>query len=254
MKRLFLMIVLFGCALGADQGRGGGDQIGLEFTGLAHTIVDILEKKTAGEFPEVRVSDFKKAIAQTKVIVLEKTYARGVETDASNNGVDLIEVSRTRWKNSEYTLNKRLQIVFHEYLGILGLERDNYNISSRFLSDNPHTKGYSCKDADGEFSISLNANGDYDLKLDDLEHKQIRHLTDLTCKFSKIDPKIFVCMRPDLHKWVIVGNRASNHYHEKGKEVFKDYYYMIVRDENIEWPNPNREAHDDFHPRNCIAN
>lgn len=94
-------------------------------------VVALIENSPS-DFPEVPIANLKAAANRVRLIVREKTFANGVETDATNNGSDLIELNGSRWQKI-VDRDRRLALIFHEILGLIGLEKDNYSISSRLL-------------------------------------------------------------------------------------------------------------------------
>lgn len=115
-----------------NEGLNGGDLIAQQAATIVTEVVLLVESLPA-DFPEVPVDQLKAAVQRLRLIVRDKTFANGVETDASNNGFDLIELNGSRWgKISDR--DRRLALVFHELLGLIGLEKNSYSISSRLLT------------------------------------------------------------------------------------------------------------------------
>lgn len=114
-----------------NEGPNGGDQVAQQAAGLVHDLVSIVEANSA-DFPEINLDDFRQAANRVRIIRKDRTWANGVETDATNNGFDLIELNGSRWAAIES--DRRLALIFHELLGCIGLEKNTYYISSRLLN------------------------------------------------------------------------------------------------------------------------
>lgn len=137
IRPLLITLVLFlsfGCAdssnKGGNEGPGGGDVRAQEATTLFAEIVAAVGAAPE-RFPEFSVRELEQAIARAKVVMRPHTYANGVETDASNNGLDLIELNESRWPTLER--NQKVVLMFHELLGLMKLEKNSYAISNRLL-------------------------------------------------------------------------------------------------------------------------
>jgi hypothetical protein len=125
---LVFILVFVGCSSssnGGNEGPGGGDVTAQQAGELAAEIYSAV-RAAPRSYPEVNLADLQAAIR-------ERTFANGVETDATNDGVDLIELNRQRWRLITERDRKRA-LLFHEILGLMGLEKNNYYISSRMLS------------------------------------------------------------------------------------------------------------------------
>ena len=134
---------------------GGGDEFALSFVSLGNAIVGFFENLELGRaFPEVKVDELRRAVAETRVESREVLLLRGAEVDAINYAADrLIQLSRKRWgEQRESDPSNLYPLVLHEYLGIMGVPDSNYEISSRFkrwLADN----GLPLKMGRGKFKI-----------------------------------------------------------------------------------------------------
>lgn len=132
---ILTLLALAGCQKnGADgnEGPNGGGVVAQQAATLVSDIVTLVNNNSS-DFPEVNLIDLEQASKRVRLIVREHTYANGSETDASNNGYDLIELNRARWAGITDE-DRRLALIFHELLGCMGLEKGNYYISSRVLT------------------------------------------------------------------------------------------------------------------------
>lgn len=149
-----LFIALAGCSgsSGTSDGKGKGDEGpngGDSDVQQAQLVVqDVVVKvsRMPEVFPEVNLTDLQNAAGRVRIIGRPKTYANGVETDATNDGATTIELNLSRWKRMN-NHDRKLALIFHELLGIMGLERNNYAISSRILVESRFaaTKEYNCQ-------------------------------------------------------------------------------------------------------------
>ena len=121
-----------------NEGGHGGDPYSLEFSTLAASLVDELR-----EYEAVNSALFNKhgfsarqlgsAVERVRVVSAEGEglWLKGREMDAINFPErNEILVNRSRWRESD--LQARVKLVFHEYLGILGVERDGFATSIDF--------------------------------------------------------------------------------------------------------------------------
>lgn len=142
MKKFFLVIfslvslssVATRAGEGGNEGGHGGDPYALEFVSIAKIISQNLpsaEKANPSLFRRWGLTSqkFREAIRVTRVVSKTKLFLRGQEVDAINN-MSVIFVSRARWR--EASILQRVRLVFHEYLGIIGTERDHYDASVEF--------------------------------------------------------------------------------------------------------------------------
>ncbi len=115
-----------------DEGPNGGDRVAQQAASMASEVVGRVAKLPQ-LFPEVNIEKLREVVRRTRIIVRDRTFANGVETDAINNGVDLIEINAARWETwTDH--DRRLALLFHELLGLMGLEKNSYDISSRLLT------------------------------------------------------------------------------------------------------------------------
>jgi len=143
VRFLFLPLLLIGvggAALANEGGHGtgnGGDSVAMEFYAIGSAFVKALtvDPATATKFPEVNASAFSRAIEDTIVRGTDEILRDqlGNEKTAINyreNGKAYVKVHRSEYDALPTLLRQRL--VFHEYLGVLGLEKsDDYHISNR---------------------------------------------------------------------------------------------------------------------------
>jgi len=123
----------FACSAGNDQGNGGNvdaQEVHVFLNDIVNTVESLREI-----FPEVDPARLRTKLAETQIVFKPKTFLNGVETDALNNGNNTIEINATRWSQPK-SYNQRQAILLHELLGLVGLEINNYQISSRLLNQN----------------------------------------------------------------------------------------------------------------------
>ncbi len=133
---LLIFGLLFKNVYAGDGVGNGGDGLAAEFILTAKDAFRILQNK-----PEVtqylNLDKLSMAIANTKVIsTKEPLILNGVEIDAINYPAQqLIKINRLRWmdlRDSNRTLT-RFNLVIHEYLGIIGINDDQYSISQSIV-------------------------------------------------------------------------------------------------------------------------
>lgn len=117
----------------------GGDHKAQEFAANAKEATDILEKLNPPLVKEEVIVKLREAMASTQIYSLESLCKLDVITgknqcfDALNYPdakPSRIEVSRTRWL--QMNRKDRLAIALHEFLGIIGIEKNTYQISAPF--------------------------------------------------------------------------------------------------------------------------
>jgi hypothetical protein len=131
---------LVGCGSGSgggggnsgDEGAKGGDMVAQQ----AALIINDVITQVGGMpevFPEVNQKELAAAASRVHILVREKTYANGVETDAVNNGYDTIQFNISRWKRASI-YERKMAILAHELFGLIGVEPSaNYNVSRRIF-------------------------------------------------------------------------------------------------------------------------
>jgi hypothetical protein len=139
MKYLILLLLasfIQPCFAGDDPG-GGGDTYAKEFEMLGRAL-----HKTFAAHPEhpllvkwnLKPSLFEMAINTTLLRSADGTEVilDGMEVDAINHYHNqiVIMINQDRW--IEKSLLKKLELVLHEYLGILGVEKNNYPVTNEF--------------------------------------------------------------------------------------------------------------------------
>lgn len=145
---LSIFLLLPTCVYAGNEGGHGGDTYSQEFSSigleLAKTFKDINITRM-GEY-KFSYASFKKAVQNVNLSSDEKDKVyiekRLVDTnghvtivkeekDAINYpDQNRILINRTRWR--EAVLAQKIQLVMHEYFGILNVERDNFNVSYEF--------------------------------------------------------------------------------------------------------------------------
>ena len=136
IDKLLLTIVLLSTTFSYAQqgGVGGGDSAELEFKAMGQGLAQRLTKDLGSFFPEVSTTAFSQAVKDTKVVMTSlELMLDGSPRDALNFPSEhKIEVNRQKW--IKLTPAKKASLAFHEYLGIMGLEHEDYSISDRLLS------------------------------------------------------------------------------------------------------------------------
>ncbi len=135
MKNIFIalsFVVFASSALAEQKDSNGGSGVAAEFIEAAH---DLIERLAVTPVAGVDSQALKIAINETKVVTKKNLTLRGDAVDAINYPKrKLIEVSVTRWNKLALTPWVKLQLAFHEYLGILGIDDTGYKISRQIFN------------------------------------------------------------------------------------------------------------------------
>ena len=135
MKNIFIALSLFlfaSIAIAEQKDSNGGSGVAAEFMEAAHGLIARLYSKPIAE---VDLKSFAAAVAETKVVPKKSLKLRGDAVDAINYpSRKLIEVSVLRWNKLTMTPWVKQQLVFHEYLGILGIDDTGYKVSRQILN------------------------------------------------------------------------------------------------------------------------
>ncbi len=137
MKTAILLFALLGfhSALAGQRTGNGGDAIEIEFRLLGARIVDFLNTtERPAPLSEINAADLFQAVQNTRIVAKNETlYDRHnqVRTAVNYPVEKRIELNRDGWTALKYSFDEKLVLVLHEYLGILGTEIDNYDLSSR---------------------------------------------------------------------------------------------------------------------------
>lgn len=121
-----------------NEGGHGGDPYSLEFVTLGKTLAEALQRSEGANSELFKkwhftARQFAQAVGVVRVVSEEgaQVVLRGYEVDAINKpALSEILVNRTRWREAD--LHQRLQLVLHEYFGILGVEQDHFLASVDF--------------------------------------------------------------------------------------------------------------------------
>lgn len=140
MKYFILLIAICFSAntYAGNDGGSGGDAYGKEFEMLGRSLLQTFQQNE--NHPVLRKWNIKPSLFE---MVINTTVLRsadrsmvvldGREVDAIKNpDTRQILINEDRWRAR--TLLQRIELVLHEYLGILGVERDQYQVTNE-LSD-----------------------------------------------------------------------------------------------------------------------
>lgn len=132
MKWLVFCFAAIWVGQGAFAGNelgNGGDSVAQEFVAIGRKVADRIRVETD---PSIPADAFLAAVESTAVSTHGHLELRGVEVDAINYPESKrIEVNRARWR--EYGIREKASLVFHEYLGIAGVDDSNYRISGKYV-------------------------------------------------------------------------------------------------------------------------
>ena len=145
MKKLLIIFILTLSNVNAGTGAHGGDPESLEFSIIARQLIYKIEKYGKTIFNEFKLEDLDSAVNDTQVKGYEfpnseegnklrlQKFELGNNFElkcALNYSVKkIIEIDRSCFRKLSMDLKEAL--VFHEYLGIIGLEWDRSFISSK---------------------------------------------------------------------------------------------------------------------------
>ncbi|OQW48825.1 MAG: hypothetical protein A4S09_13585 [Proteobacteria bacterium SG_bin7] len=135
MKRLLIIFSLLASNVThAGREGGAGDSAEIEFKSIGRAISSKLHDELAGKLPGVDALKFQNAVAETQVIMTSRYLQKdGRKREALNfPNEKKIEVNRPNW--TKLAPVRKAILVLHEYLGILGLEGESYEISSTLTS------------------------------------------------------------------------------------------------------------------------
>ncbi|MBK9294827.1 MAG: hypothetical protein IPM57_10375 [Oligoflexia bacterium] len=129
LKIFLILATLTTPALAGNDGPGAGDMYAYEFTWLAKSVAKHLTTKDFSDAKiETTPKELLETISQTRVYSKEKVYIDSFEVDAANYSKSKkIELNRQRWRNSN--IYQRSKLAIHEFLGILSLEWNHYDLS-----------------------------------------------------------------------------------------------------------------------------
>lgn len=132
-------------ASGHEEGNGG-DTVAQDFALRGRQAYQALLKMKAVP-SEISLAELDRSIKYTQVISQETVSLPGpdgvpLERDAVNQpkaNPPTILVNRRRWNDPRMTELAKIRLALHEYLGILGIERNNYAVSNWIEGFNPAT-------------------------------------------------------------------------------------------------------------------
>jgi hypothetical protein len=116
-------------APGGGVGSGGGDTYSQEFVALGY---DILQRLTLNPIQEVDINKLSQAVVGTKVTSVDQLTLSGKDVDAINYpSAAHIDLSREGWDRLKSEPFRKTFLVFHEYLGIMGVNDADYQVSHK---------------------------------------------------------------------------------------------------------------------------
>lgn len=126
-------------ALAASEASGagnGGDPNSLEFVAVGRQIHTLLLSWPKTALPEVAAGDLNLIIDQSEVQTTDKPLFEKDQPVAAKNfpKKKLILVNISAWQGLSGSIDKRMALVLHEYLGLLGIEVNSYTVSSKFMN------------------------------------------------------------------------------------------------------------------------
>ncbi len=117
--------------MGAMDG-GGGDTYVAEFKAIASTVLASVRMQT-GSFTEFELNALEKAVSSSQVSFKNSLLLDGKDVEAINYpSSGRIEVSFSRW-GAAHSREARAKLVFHEHLGLMGVDDSAYQISNRLV-------------------------------------------------------------------------------------------------------------------------
>jgi hypothetical protein len=124
-----LMVLSTASAFAGNELGNGGDSFAQEFVAIGRKLAELLENNPD---PAFSAGIFQESVKRAAVSSKDKLELRGAEVDAINYPESgRIEINRSRWK--EYGLREKTSLVFHEYLGVAGVDDSNYEVSGRYV-------------------------------------------------------------------------------------------------------------------------
>lgn len=138
-----LWILLWASSALANGVGNGGEYLSLEFTRLGREVFLALTQSPSREIlTDDQLKNFDIAIDETRVDAVKgpviDSYGREVDARVVFDKLyeeTVIEINRMTWPNFITIRGRSHRLVFHEYLRVLGIDDDNYSISSRLESE-----------------------------------------------------------------------------------------------------------------------
>ena len=139
MKLLFILILSVLCmnSFAGNEGPNGGDPIAFEFVSLGNVIVNELERsdyRTLLQELQIDLNELRdKVLSGSRVYSEDKVFlADGTEVGAINYvRRSRIVIGSDRWKS--YNAIQKLNLVLHEYLSLMEIELNIYEVSLEFI-------------------------------------------------------------------------------------------------------------------------
>jgi hypothetical protein len=134
LKRIVVitaLLPLFTFGVLPKESGSGGDAYTREFIEVAE---EVIENLSANPLVGVDHARFYQLVQEVKVESQERLFLNGAEVDAINYATAVpprIEMSRTRWDSMANMPYRRVLLVFHEFLGLMGIDDSKYQVSRR---------------------------------------------------------------------------------------------------------------------------
>lgn len=203
-----LVALLMGLALStasyAEQGtRGGGDQVAYEFAVAANRLLKLFQENESLRqlVPQLRVEALEEATRTVQLESRDRLFLEKREVDAINYPVEKrIEVSAARWNGNKKSGISRLSLVAHEYMGILGIDDENYKVSYQI-------SGWFYANGLGDFTCAVRKLGERGRDDDGVELKRLEFINAIT------------------YELYVDGKMALTIAHQRDEEAVTTYFY-----------------------------
>lgn len=137
MKTVLILVIFLSVDVWAGNSVGnGGDNVAQEFTNLARLAVKNLSAVEISVQDQKNLEKIKAGIESVHVSSEKQLFLNQKEVNAINRPSKLeIIVSRGRWKElKSEKVQTRVALVLHEYLGVMGLDDQQYALSEKLMS------------------------------------------------------------------------------------------------------------------------
>lgn len=132
---IVFVVAVLGAFVYAGKESGGGDAVSAEFVSIGRVISGALQSKKL-ILPNLDVGAFNSIVETAEVVTKDRLFLNAAEKDAINYPLKkLIELSRFRWREYSGHLEKKISLVLHEYVSLLGVSDEKYALSNRVLAD-----------------------------------------------------------------------------------------------------------------------
>lgn len=114
---------------GVDVGNGG-NTISIDFVAHARIAVQLLDRQSDPFFSKVSPANYEEMLQRLRIEIVDNLPRNRDAQNYPDNEAPLVKLNQNAWERK--SPEDKIALAFHEMLGLLGLERNTYQYTSKF--------------------------------------------------------------------------------------------------------------------------